>query len=135
MKKIFTFGLVSILFGCQNFPTMTFDMSNEVIFDLNKTGLVYSGFKTMDPTSNDDFEKNINKINSIEVTRLTYTITDFAGKDTQIANANFNVINSQGNNSVNFGSFSNLNIKEKQNVEMDLPFEASASQLISKVLC
>lgn len=134
MKKYIFIALVLLLASCKDFPTLSFKTSNEMSFDVNKTGTQYSGSKLLDPTSDETFNKYLNKLSDLTITRVTYTITNFNGPSTQIANASLDVADSGGNNKVNLGSFSNINLASAKDIETDLVYDANAASKLEDFL-
>ncbi len=134
MKKYILIVLVLTLASCKDFPTLSFKTSNEMSFDVNKTGTQYNGSKLLDPTSDETFNKYLNKLSDLNITRVTYTITNFNGPSTQVANASFDVADSEGNNKVNLGSFSNINLASAKDIETDLVYDADAANKLEGFL-
>lgn len=119
MKKYLLFVPFLLLGACKLFP-ISFDLPQEMNFDINQSGSTYNGTKVIDPSTNEQFKKNTDKIKDITVERVTYTISNFDGTNTQTANASFDVADGSGNGKVNVGSFNNLNIASMVSKETDL---------------
>lgn len=126
MKKYLFLSIVLYLSACKDFPTISFDATNELSFDINKTGLQYDGTKLLDPTTNSQFEKYSKKLNDVTVTRVTYSISNFEGANTQTASASFDVADGNGNGKINLGSFSNVNLSNLVGKETDLTMASTA---------
>ncbi|OYU65132.1 MAG: hypothetical protein CFE22_15245 [Cytophagaceae bacterium BCCC1] len=133
MKKILFLAL--ILMGCENFPTLSFDLDNEFTFNIDKTGLQYEGSRVVDPTTNAQFEKYKKKLNSIVITRVTYTVTNFKGTPTQTASMSFDVSDSNGGGKATIGSYSNVNLSSLVDKETDMVLnQAGAATLAGYML-
>ena len=130
MKKHFLIVCMLALASCEDFPTLSFNTSNEMTFDVNKTGTQYNGSKLLDPTTDETFNKYLNKLSDLNIKRVTYTISNFNGPSTQVANASFDVADSEGKNKVNIGSFSNINLSSAKEIETDLVFDANAANTL-----
>lgn len=131
MKKYLLIVSMLVLASCKDFPTLSFKASNEMTFDVNKTGTQYSGTKLLDPTTDATFNKYLNKLSDLNITRVTYTISNFNGPSTQVANASFDVADSDGNNKVNLGSFSNINLASVKDTETDLVYDSNAANKLA----
>ena len=119
MKKyLFLISILSLA-ACQLFP-ISFDLPQEMNFDINQSGTNYNGTKLIDPSTNEQFKKNSDKIKDITVERVTYTISNFEGTNTQTASASFDVADGTGNGKINIGSFSNANLSALVGKETDL---------------
>lgn len=126
MKKYLLIAPIVFLLSCKDFPTASFDISNEMNFDINKAGTQYDGTKLLDPTTNAQFDKYSKKLNDVTVTRVTYTISNFEGAATQTASASFDAADGNGNGKVTLGSFSNVNLSALNGKETDLTVPSSA---------
>lgn len=126
MKKYLLLLPFLIFLSCQDFPTVSFDLSNEMNFDINKPGTQYDGTKLLDPTTNAQFDKYSKKLNDITVTRVTYTISNFEGTTAQTASASFDAADGDGKGKVNIGSFSNVNLSALNGKETDLTVPSAA---------
>lgn len=124
MKKYLFILSVLVLTSCENFPGVSFEFNNDMIFVIDKPGLQYDGIKLIDPTTNETFKKNSDKLKDVTVTKVTYTISDFVGTATQTASASFDATDGNGSNKTNIGSFSNINLSSLVGKETEL----SASQ-------
>ncbi len=111
-----------------------FKTSNEISFDVNKTGTHYNGTKLLDLTTNATFNKYLNKLNDLNIIKITYTISNFNGPSTQVANASFAVAYSDGNNKVNLGSFSNINFASAKDIETDLVYDSNAANTLARFM-
>lgn len=123
MKIIANILVATLAFGlmsCEKFPVIKIDLTSETTFDINKNSLEYSDSKLLDPTTNEDFNKRSGKINEVTISKVTYTITDFQGSDTQVANATYSVADENGNNPQIIGSFTNINLSSEVGNENDL---------------
>lgn len=117
MKRVFTSTLVFALFAlwsCADFPTKKFDMNFALNMNVNtSTTSVYST-EILKANTNSDFDKYKNKLNSITINRITFTINssslpaglvinsgkvEFAGKSGNVlltSLSNFDVISNLG---------------------------------------
>jgi hypothetical protein len=134
MKKFIFIASMLVLASCKDFPTLSVNTSNEMTIDVNKTGTQYSGTKLLDPTTDATFNKYLKKLSDINISRVTYTISNFDGPNTQIANATFDIADSNGGNKVNLGSFSNINLASIEDKETDLVYDSNAASKLENFL-
>jgi hypothetical protein len=76
----------------------------------------------------------LKKLSDINISRVTYTISNFDGPNTQIANATFDIADSNGGNKVNLGSFSNINLASIEDKETDLVYDSNAASKLENFL-
>ena len=124
------FGLMS----CEKFPVINVDFTSEMTFDVNKNLLQYSDSRLLDPTTNEDFNKRSGKINEVTISKVTYTISDFQGSDTQVANATYSVADENGNNPQTIGSFININLSSEVGKETELTLNPAGTAALANYL-
>ena len=71
MKKYLFFISILSLAACNLFP-ISFDLPQEMNFDINQAGTTYNGTKVIDPTNNEQFKKNWAAVKKAEITRGAY---------------------------------------------------------------
>ncbi len=122
-KQISAFLLLSaiVFTSCQNFPTAKVQTTLEQDFSINRTGTTFNESTLIDATNDADFDKYKRKINSIDIDRVTYTITSFTGPSNQILqNGILSVADADGKNPINVATFTNLNLSNDLGQEKDL---------------
>ncbi|OYU64929.1 MAG: hypothetical protein CFE22_16220 [Cytophagaceae bacterium BCCC1] len=80
-------------------------------FVINSSVATFSGSQVLDPTTNKKFQENVDKIKDVKITKISYTISDFNGPDTQTASVSLDFADASGNNKQNFGALSNVILK------------------------
>ncbi|WP_435354432.1 hypothetical protein [Emticicia sp. SJ17W-69] len=126
MKKYIFILSIIVLTSCENFPGVSFDFNSDMTFVIDKPGLQYDGSKLLDPTTNETFKKNSDKLKDVTVTKVTYTISDFVGTTSQTASASFDAADGNGNNKTNIGSFSNVNLSSLVGKETEITASPAA---------
>lgn len=113
MKKYLLLIPFFLLGSCKLFD-IVLNLEHEMNFDINQSGADLSGTKILDPTTNAKFKENIDKIKKISISKITYTISNFDGPNSTIANATFFVADANGNGKIFLGKFDNVNLTTAQ---------------------
>lgn len=136
LKKLLLLFVVSFgLISCEDFPTISFSSEYENNFVINEaTAKVFTGTRVIDPTTNEQFEKYKKKINSVEITKVTFKITSFNGPADQIANGQLDIADKNGGNKATLGSFSNVPLGTLLNQEVEIPVSDAAKTTLGNFL-
>lgn len=133
MKKLLlpmSFALAGMLTlsSCQDFPTVKTNANFDETLTVNTNSTSYSENKLVDANSDSDFTKYKKKINSIDVERITYTVTSFGGPSDQVlTTGTIEVGDQDGNNRVVLHTMTNVNLPAIAGQETDIT--ASAADL------
>ncbi len=119
MKKYLLVIPFLFLESCVVFQPV-FKLQHEMDFEINSSVANFSGSKVLDPTTNEEFKKNIDKIKDIQIARITITVSNFQGPDTQTINASFDFADANGNNKQNLSVLPNKDVKSFVDKETNL---------------
>ncbi len=131
---IITVLLLSALMGCKNFPTVKPSVELEKEFLVNNTTAAFSGQDVLNAGSDSDFEKYKNKINKVDIDRVTYTIVETTGTATSLVSGQLEVSDSKGGGKATLTTLSNVNFASALNKETDIVAGTAALETLRNAL-
>lgn len=123
MKKldfVVVIMMLTTFMGCKNFPTVKPSVEFEKELVVNNSTAAFSGQDLLNAGADADFEKYKNKVNSVDVERVTYTILETTGSATTLVSGQLEVADSKGNGRATLTTLSNINFSNSLNKETDI---------------
>lgn len=123
MKKLASFFLITIVFfaiqGCADFPTTKVNIDFSVTLNANATTTTFSSTNALNANSSSDFEKYRDKINSLSIERISYTINASSlPAGTILTNGKIEYAGKSGN--VTLFSLTNFDVNGNLGKEIDI---------------
>lgn len=90
--SILCFATLSLFMACEDLETISFDVSQPVVFSVNETtvnsnGIDYDITATIDISQNSDLQNYLNRIEDVELNHIEYAISNATFQDISLNNA------------------------------------------------
>lgn len=122
------------LVGCKTFPTVKPSVEFEKELNVNNSTVNFSGQDFFDAGADADFEKYKNKVNSVDVERITYTILESTGSASTLVSGQLEVADSKGGNRATLTTLTNVNFANSLNRETDITAGTAALETLENAL-
>ena len=136
MKTIFRFlslSFLALLCGsCENFPSIAPTINFGKEFTINNSGASFSGQDAVNAAESSEFDKYKDRINSVTIKKVSYTITEVTGDAKKLLNGTLSVAKSDGSGKTVLATVSNVDFNSALNLETEVSANADAKALIEE---